>query len=74
MCLAVPAKVIEVDPAQSQALVDYLGSRMMVGTALLADVRPGTYVLVHVGEAIEVIDEDLANESLNLWREWLLQP
>jgi hydrogenase assembly chaperone HypC/HupF len=74
MCLAVPAKVIEVDAARFQAVVDYLGSQMQVGTALLEHVAPGAFVLVHVGEAIEVIDEERALDSLALWREWLEQP
>lgn len=74
MCLAVPAKVLEIDPEQWQAKVDYLGSQMLVGTALLEDVKPGQFVLVHVGEAIEVIDEASARDGIALWREWLHQP
>ncbi|HWI51477.1 MAG TPA: HypC/HybG/HupF family hydrogenase formation chaperone [Symbiobacteriaceae bacterium] len=74
MCLAVPAKVIEVDPARSQALVDYMGSQILVGTALLEQVSPGSYVLVHVGDAIETIDEEQAADCLALWKEWLQQP
>lgn len=73
MCLAVPAKVIEVGPQRWQAKVDYLGSQMLVGTALLEDVKPGQFVLVHVGEAIEVIDEVCARDGIALWREWLHQ-
>ena len=71
MCLAVPARVLEVDQVRSQALVDYMGSQMLVGTALLENVRPGTFVLVHVGDAIETIDEEQAMDSLAMWREWL---
>ncbi|HLO04828.1 MAG TPA: HypC/HybG/HupF family hydrogenase formation chaperone [Symbiobacteriaceae bacterium] len=70
MCLAVPAKVLEVDLALSTARVDYLGSQITVGTALLEAVRPGQYVLVHVGEAIAVIDEEHAHEGIALWKEW----
>ncbi|HWI62509.1 MAG TPA: HypC/HybG/HupF family hydrogenase formation chaperone [Symbiobacteriaceae bacterium] len=74
MCLAVPAKVLEVDRARCQALVDYLGSQMLVGTVLLEDVRPGLFVLVHVGDAIATIDEEQALDALTLWREWVQQP
>lgn len=70
MCLAVPAQVIEVDSARSTARVDYLGSQIQIGTALLEAVTPGDYVLVHVGEAIAVIDQTHAQEGIALWREW----
>lgn len=70
MCLAVPAQVLEVDLSGWSARVDYLGSQIVVGTALLADVRPGQFVLVHVGEAIQVIDEEQAREGMALWKEW----
>lgn len=71
MCLSVPAKVLEVDRSQGTAKVDYMGSHIMVGISLLEEVMPGQYVLVHVGEAIEVVDEGLALESLDIWKEWL---
>lgn len=74
MCLAVPAKVLEVDVTGSQAKVDYLGSQIVVGTMLLETVSPGQYVLVHVGEAIQVMDEEHAQDGLSLWKEWLKQP
>ncbi len=74
MCLAVPAMVLEVDQGRRRARVDYLGSQLVVGTALLDSLQPGQYVLVHVGEAIEVVDEERANDSLLLWKEWLQQP
>lgn len=73
MCLAVPARVIEVDEQASLAKVDYLGSRITVGVALLEKVQPYQYVLVHAGEAIQVVDEAKALESLALWKEMLAQ-
>lgn len=74
MCLAVPARVLEIDDTGARARVDYLGSQMMVGTLLLEAVHPGEYVLVHVGEAIQVIDEENAREGISIWKEWLKQP
>lgn len=70
MCLAVPAKVIEVDADRYTARVDYLGSQIAVGIALLEGVAPGDYVLVHVGEAIALIDAAHAEEGIALWKEW----
>lgn len=71
MCLAVPAKVLEVDPARLRARVDYLGSQTVVGIALVGGVQTGQFVLVHVGEAVQVMDEEQARDGLALWREWL---
>jgi hydrogenase expression/formation protein HypC len=37
----------------------------------LVDVEVGQYVLVHVGYAIQVMDEEEARQSLDIWREML---
>lgn len=71
MCLSVPAKVLEIDRMENRAKVDYLGSHMTVGIALLDEVKKEQYVLVHAGEAIQVIDEELAEESIILWKRWI---
>jgi len=71
MCLSVPAIVIEVYESEKQAKVDYRGSRFKVGIALLEHVEEGQYVLVHAGEAIQVVDEERAMDGLALWKEML---
>lgn len=71
MCLSVPTKVMEVFVNEKQAKVDYMGTRLTVGIALLESVKPGQYVLVHAGEAIQIVDEDKALDGLNLWKEML---
>ncbi|MBP1931105.1 HypC/HybG/HupF family hydrogenase formation chaperone [Ammoniphilus resinae] len=71
MCLSVPAKIIEIGSSGWQAKVDYLGSHIDVGISLLDRVEVGQYVLVHVGEAIQVVDEELAKESIEIWKGWL---
>jgi hydrogenase expression/formation protein HypC len=68
MCLAVPARVIEVDG--DLAKVDFGGVVREVNISLV-DVKVGDYVLVHAGYAIQVIDEREAEETLALWREIL---
>ena len=65
MCLAVPARVIEVDG--DLAKVDFGGVVREVNISLV-DVKVGDYVLVHAGYAIQVIDEREAEETLALWR------
>ncbi|MFT9846747.1 HypC/HybG/HupF family hydrogenase formation chaperone [Aneurinibacillus sp. REN35] len=71
MCLSVPAKVLEVYDALLRAKVEYFGTQMVVGVALLEQVTPGQYVLVHAGEAIQVIDEERARETIQLWKGWI---
>ena len=63
MCLAVPGKVVSVegtDPAFRTANVDFCGVRRIVNLAFTPDVAPGDFVLVHVGFAINRIDQEEA--------------
>ncbi|MCF7864331.1 MAG: HypC/HybG/HupF family hydrogenase formation chaperone [Kiritimatiellales bacterium] len=68
MCLAVPVKVVELLDGQ-MAVGEQLGVQVEFSTALLDDVKLGDYVLVHTGIAIETLDEDEAQETLNIWNE-----
>lgn len=68
MCLAIPAKVVELSPTEpSRALIEVGGVRRSIDTGLLADdpVRTGDWVLVHVGFALSKISEDQARDQLN---------
>ncbi|MEM4577072.1 MAG: HypC/HybG/HupF family hydrogenase formation chaperone [Candidatus Nezhaarchaeales archaeon] len=68
MCLAVPGKVVAVKG--DKALVDFGGVRREVMLTLLdEEVTPGSYVLVHTGYAIQVLDQKEAEETLKLWKE-----
>jgi hydrogenase expression/formation protein HypC len=64
MCLAVPGRVVEIidngDIAFRQAKVDFGGIRKDVNLAYTPEAEVGKYVLVHVGFAISVIDEEEA--------------
>jgi hydrogenase expression/formation protein HypC len=64
MCLAVPGKVVEImdagDIAFRRAKVDFGGIRKEISLAYTPEAEIGKYVLVHVGFAISVIDEDEA--------------
>lgn len=67
MCLAVPAKVLEVREGR-MALVDISGTQREISLMVLdGDVEPGEYVLIHVGYAIEKIDEEEAQRTLELF-------
>ena len=68
MCLAIPARVVELLPNE-QAVVDLGGIRKAISVALVADVALGDYVIVHVGHAIGRIDPEEAARTLALFGE-----
>lgn len=68
MCLAIPAKVLKVEP-DDMALVSVENVRKRISTALLEDVKPGDYVLVHVGYALHRLSEEEAAHTLSLMAE-----
>jgi hydrogenase expression/formation protein HypC len=67
MCLAIPARVILVEGRT--ATVDVGGNRRSVDVSLVDEVHPGQWVLLHVGMALQVLDEAEALETLALIRE-----
>lgn len=69
MCLAIPAKVIEVQG--NVAKVDFGQGVLREVNVMLVDAKIGEYVLVHAGYAIQVIDRKAAEETLQLWNEIL---
>lgn len=65
MCLAIPVRIIDVIDTE-RAVADAGGARREIGIALLeGEVRPGEWVLVHVGYALERIDEAEALRTLD---------
>ena len=68
MCLAIPARVVELLPGQ-QAVVDLSGVRKQVSIALVDDAQLGDYVIVHVGYAIGKIYPEEAERTLALFAE-----
>jgi hydrogenase expression/formation protein HypC len=68
MCLAIPAKVVEIAEGD-QAIVDLGGVRKDVSLALVEDVKVGDYVIVHVGYALTRLDPEEAEKTLALMAE-----
>lgn len=68
MCLAIPAKVLSIEP-DDMALVSVENVRKRISTALLEDVKAGDYVLVHVGYALHQLSEEEAAHTLSLMAE-----
>ena len=74
MCLAIPGQVVEmVDQVNQLANVDVAGVRRKVNVSLLngdsAAIKPGDWVLIHVGFAISRVDEQEALATLRLLEE-----
>ena len=68
MCLAIPGRILKIDG--DNALVDFGGVRRKANVSLV-DAKPGAYVIVHAGFAIQLLDEREAKESLKLWAQVL---
>ncbi len=69
MCLAIPAKVIELKENRL-ATVDILGVTRDIAVDLTPDVEVGNFVLVHAGFAIEVVDAEYAQETIDLIKQF----
>ncbi|HJH44355.1 MAG TPA: HypC/HybG/HupF family hydrogenase formation chaperone [Rubneribacter badeniensis] len=65
MCLAIPAKIIEMKDDRL-ATVDILGVTRDIALDLTPQAGVGDFVLVHAGFAIEVVDPDYAQETIDL--------
>jgi hydrogenase expression/formation protein HypC len=68
MCLAIPARLIELIDGD-QAVVDLGGIRKQVSIALVPGAGVGDYVIVHVGHAIGQIDPEEARRTLAMFGE-----
>ena len=66
MCLAVPGRILSVEHQDDtlMAQVDFGGLHKEVCLAYIPDVEVGEYVIVHVGFAIQRLDEKSALETL----------
>ena len=66
MCLALPVRVTELRD-DAMAIVDLGGIRKEISLALVDDVRPGDYVILHVGYALAKLDPAEAERTLALF-------
>lgn len=65
MCLAVPGKVVKRDDGL-KATVDMMGIKRPVSLRLVPTAQVGDYILVHAGFGIQIVDEQEAQETLEL--------
>ena len=67
MCMAIPIKLIE--KRGDIGVVELDGLRREIGLQLLDEVEVNDYVIVHAGFAIERLDEQAAQETLEIFRQ-----
>lgn len=66
MCLAIPVQ-IESILENDQATVNLSGIKTQISIALIDDVKPGDYVILHVGYALNKLDQEEAEATLALF-------
>ncbi len=69
MCLAVPVKILSINEQQDMAVVALEGVKKEISLALVENVAPGDFVLLHVGYALSAISAIEAEKTLALMQE-----
>lgn len=69
MCLAIPTRIIAIDPQYEVATVTLGEIRKEISLALIDGAKVGDYVLVHVGYALGILSEEEATQTLALMAE-----
>lgn len=67
MCLGVPGRVTAIHGRDGE--VDIMGVVRKVSLALLQDVKIGDYILMHAGCGIQILDEEEAEKTLEIFKE-----
>ncbi len=68
MCLAIPTRILSIDENRV-ALVELGGVERRVGLIMTPEAQVGDYVLVHAGYAINVMDAEEAELTLQTFRD-----
>jgi len=73
MCLSIPGQLIEITSQLDETFrlgrVSFDGIIKEVSLTLVPEAKVGNYVLVHVGAAISLIDEDEAKKTFDLLKQ-----
>jgi len=69
MCLAIPGQIIAMEDTTESVFqigkVSFSGITKKINLSLVPEATVGDYVLVHVGVAVSVVDEDEAKKTMN---------
>lgn len=73
MCLAIPGKILSITAQLDETFrfgkVSFGGITKEVNLCMVPEAKTGDYVLVHVGVAISIVDEDEAHKVFNYLKE-----
>jgi len=71
MCLAVPGKIIEIyeNAGLMMGKIDFNGVTREACLAYVPEAKVGDYAIIHVGFALNLLDEAEARETLRLFDE-----
>jgi hydrogenase expression/formation protein HypC len=73
MCLAIPGKIEEItnqlDETFREGLVVFGDVKKEINLSMVPEANVGDYVMVHVGVAISVVDEEEANKTFELLKQ-----
>ena len=67
MCLAIPALIKSIEDKEAEVEIGGISRRISLW--LTPDAKVGDYVLLHTGYAINILDQEQAEETLKLLRE-----
>lgn len=69
MCLAIPGKILSIEPQEEDAFkigkVSFEGIKKNINLSLVPEAKVGDYVLVHVGVAVTLVDEEEARKTMS---------
>ena len=72
MCLAIPGQILDIegdDPVLRSGRVNFAGVVKRVNLSYTPDAKPGDFVLVHVGFAISIVDQEEAGKVFSYLQE-----
>lgn len=69
MCLAIPGKIMSIEAQDGESVfqigkVSFSGVTKRINLSLVPEAKEGDHVLVHVGVAVSVIDEEEARKTM----------
>ena len=68
MCVAVPMKIIQIK--DREAIVELDGIKKEVNMMLTGDIKVGDYVMIHAGFAIQKVNPDEVEKTLEVLKEY----
>ncbi len=73
MCLSIPGKLVEITAELDKIFrigkVDFEGITKEVNLSMVPEAKIGDYILVHVGAAISIIDEEEAKKTFDILKQ-----